>query len=506
MTKHLIAVALTFVLAACGNSDSRRSELTSNDTAPVAADATVSTVRSSVSKNPLIAGQIQSASVTLTSTASLQDLVVEIRIYDSVSNGMYAMKILSPVSIAAGAQQTLTFDFQSPADMPPGQYDIRVGVWDGAWTRTYLYEVRDHFTVNAPPTSPQVSIVSSSVSQNPLTAGQLQSTSIVLTSPTALQGLIVDIRIYNSATNALYTKGSFSPVSIVAGAQQQLTFEFQSPASMPPGQYDVRVGVWNSSWDTLLYETRNPFTVGGTSFVMNCDYEVLLSAGSYNVQNNQWGRGGITNYSQCVANGGVAADGSVSARWTWTWPNPPGSSEIKAYPAIVFGQKPGYAPTPNTHLPKQINTISQVTSSWSTHSSYTGTGQLTFDMWLTRDGLRYDSFDHTPITHEVMIAVEPYNGYGLTNRNPATFVEDITINGVHYKTYKMDGVLRWRFLVFEMQSPMISGSLDLKPLFDYLKIRGFIQGTEYLSSIEFGSEVQEGTGDVTVDSFKATVQ
>ena len=88
--------------------------------------------------------------------------------------------------------------------------------------------------------------------------------------------------------------------------------------------------------------------------------------------------------------------------------------------------------------------------------------------------------------------------------------EEIVINGVLYRVHKTDDhphgeSQTWRFLVFKMQTPMVSGSLDFKPLFDYLRSRGFIQGDEYLSSIEFGSEVVQGTGDVTVDSFKATV-
>jgi hypothetical protein len=126
-----------------------------------------------------------------------------------------------------------------------------------------------------------------------------------------------------------------------------------------------------------------------------------------------------------------------------------------------------------------------------------GRGQLTFDLWLTQDAIPR-SFPATPITHEIMVAVEPYG------------VEEIVINGVRYKTYKADnfppGVeQQWRFLVFQMLTPMGSGTLDFKPLFDYLKVRGFIQGDEYLSSMELGSEVEHGSGDVTVDSFKATV-
>jgi uncharacterized protein YcfL len=352
-----------------------------------------------------------------------------------------------------------------------------------------------------------VSIVSSSVSKNPLVAGEVQRASVTLTSTTTMQDMIVDIRIYDSA-NTRYALKTFSPVTLPAGAQVVLTYDFPSPADLPPGQYNVQVGVWDTTWKTWLYETRNPFSVTRTPFTMNCQDDAWLTAGSYAVQNNQWGRGPITDYSQCVAMGGVAADGSVSARWTWRWPAEPG--EVKGYPAIVFGQKPGSPLTPNTNLPRQVNAISQLTSSWSTRSTYTGRGQLTFDLWLTRDANRYPSFPQTPITHEIMVAVEPYGNYGL-DRNPAWFVEEITINGVRYKTYKADdfppgGSQRWRFLVFQMLTPMTQGTLDFKPLFDYLKSRGFIVGDEYLSSIEFGTEPVEGTGEVTVDSFKATVR
>jgi len=355
--------------------------------------------------------------------------------------------------------------------------------------------------------APTVSIVSSSVSKNPLVAGEVQRASVTLTSTTAMQDMIVDIRIYDSA-NTQRARKEFYPVTLPACTEVTLTYDFPSPSDLPPGQYNVQVGVWDTSWNTWLYETRDTFSVTRTAFTMNCRDDAWLTAGSYAVENNQWGRGPITDYSQCVGLGGLAADGSVSARWTWRWPAEPG--EVKGYPAIVFGQKPGYPVTPNTNLPRQVNAISQLTSSWSTRSIYTGRGQLTFDLWLTRDANRYPSFPQTPITHEIMVAVEPYGGYGL-DRNPAWFVEEITINGVRYRTYKADNFppgasQQWRFLVFQMLTPMTQGTLEFKPLFDYLKSRGFITGAEYLSSLEFGTEPVEGTGEVTVDAFKATVR
>ncbi len=499
MPRQFFAFILTLALVACSNNENSAVSEVATLTA-----SSVSIVSTSISKNPLIAGEVQSASVTLTSTTTLQNMIVDIRIYDAANN-RHARKEFYPVTLSAGAQQTLTYDFQSPPDLPPGQYNVQIGVWDTSW-KTWLYETRDVFTVNAHTATPKVSIVSTSVSKNPLVAGEVQSASVTLTSTTTLQDMIVDIRIYDSA-NTMRARKEFYPVTLSAGAQQTLTYDFQSPPDLPPGQYNVQIGVWDTSWKTWLYETRSPFMVSGTSFVMNCQEGVRLPAGSYVVENNQWGRGSITDYSQCVANGGIAADGSVSARWTWRWPAEPG--EVKGYPAIVFGQKPGYTATPNSNLPMQVNALTQVTSSWSTRSTYTGRGQLTFDLWLTRDAIPRNYFNDVPITHEIMVAVESYGGYG--QENPAWFVEEITIDGIRYKVYKADdfppgGAKRWRFLVFRMLTPMVAGTLEFKPLFDYLKARGLIQGDEYLSSIEFGTEPVEGTGEVTVDSFKATVR
>lgn len=355
--------------------------------------------------------------------------------------------------------------------------------------------------------APTVSIMSSSVSRATLTAGQVQSASVTLTATTALQGLIVDIRIYRASDNSMFATKNFSPVNLSAGVQLPLTFDYSSPLDMPPGQYDIQVGVWDTSWKTYLYETRDSFTVGGQSSPLYCQDGDRPSSGSYMVENNQWGKDGVTGgFSQCVAMTGAGADGSVSALWTWTWPS--GPNEVKGYPAIVFGQKPGYSATPQSNLPIRLDVATHVTTSWATRGAYTGQGQLTFDLWLTRDGVPHDRFVDTPITHEIMVTLESYGGYGL-DRNPAWFVEERTINGVDYKIYKADGFgtppQTWRFLVFQVQGPMTQGSLEFKPLFDYLKTQGFIQGNEYLASIELGSEAVEGSGAIFVDAFKATV-
>ena len=50
---------------------------------------------------------------------------------------------------------------------------------------------------------------------------------------------------------------------------------------------------------------------------------------------------------------GVKSSSTIAARWTWQWPS--GPNEVKGYPAIVFGQKPGYAATPGSGLPRRLD-------------------------------------------------------------------------------------------------------------------------------------------------------
>lgn len=172
------------------------------------------------------------------------------------------------------------------------------------------------------------------------------------------------------------------------------------------------------------------------TYSMNCQESLTIAAGSYVLENNLWGKDGVTGpYSQCVGMGGLNADGSVSARWNWSWSA--GPSDVKGYPALVYGQKPGYQSTPNSNLPKRLDLMNTATTSWSSTSTYTGTGHLAYDIWLTSDAQYHGGFLNTPITHEIMIAVEPYGGYGL-NRNPAWYMEDVVIGGILYKIYKAE--------------------------------------------------------------------
>ena len=58
------------------------------------------------------------------------------------------------------------------------------------------------------------------------------------------------------------------------------------------------------------------------------------SFGPYLLQNNTWGQGDITDFSQCI----FTTSDSIFG-WNWDWPNI--GNNVKAYPEIIFGKNHG---------------------------------------------------------------------------------------------------------------------------------------------------------------------
>jgi hypothetical protein len=512
--------------------------------APLPGVVKVSVVSSAISKTTLAAGETQSIVVKLSSATSLSNLIADIRIYDS-KNVMVVRKGFD-VSIAAGGTVTLSYDYQTLSSMPAGVYNVQVGVWSSTWL-TYLYEMRDTFTVGAgttttPVTTAPVTITdpvtstspvtgtgtkiylpSATVSKTTIAAGQVQTASVSVYSPTA-QMLNVGIKFVD--LNGKFLLETSMPTTFAAGQTKLFKVDFALSGDAPAGMYSLAVGVFNSDYSvTHVYESglakfqvtaitqpvvaaTGPMPANNLSMISEVD--AYLYGGPYFVQNNMWGIVGLPagSYWEKSGIGPLTSNKSISARWQWQFPN--GPNEVKGYPAIGFGKKPGAAATPGSNLPKLVDSVISSICTWDTQSVYTGKGQLTYDLWLVRDAQNYPNFPQTPITHEIMLTVDAFGGYGAM-RNPAWYFSSTVIDGISYRVWKADnfggGGQSWRFIVLQMVNPvhMTKGSIDFKHVFSYLKAAGLITGQEYLSSIEFGNEMEEGTGDVLVKDFKAEV-
>ncbi len=244
-------------------------------------------------------------------------------------------------------------------------------------------------------------------------------------------------------------------------------------------------------------ETAVPASAAASAVELNCEDQAVLDDGSFRVENNTWGKGDLTGWSQCIglkAN----ADGTAAARWKWDWPA--SGSNVKAYPEVIYGQKPGGTST-TPDLPRQVNGLNELVVSYDYTTTTSGSGNLAFDVWLT-DTDNPDTFGVPPITTELMIWVDNFGSLGPGGN----WEEVIKIDGVPYSLYTAknwgDG---WDYVAFVMTEPQ-TGDINVVSFLKYMKEKGLITGEEYVASVEFGNEVVGGKGETFLNMFSVSVR
>lgn len=230
-----------------------------------------------------------------------------------------------------------------------------------------------------------------------------------------------------------------------------------------------------------------------------CSDGDVLTEGEYRVENNAWGKGSLTGWSQCVGLG-RGPDGSVAARFTWDWPDV--GTNVKAYPELIFGYKPGSSAT-TSYLPMQVSAVEECTVRYDLSITHSGVGNIAFDIWLT-DTDRPASFSVPPITHEVMIWLQSYGEM----KPGGTLRERTMMSGTAYDVFVGEQFgSGWRYIAFNrVDTPRSIDTLAILPFLEYVQQEGLISGAEYLSSIEFGNEIVAGAGDTRIRSYEVSVR
>jgi hypothetical protein len=276
---------------------------------------------------------------------------------------------------------------------------------------------------------------------------------------------------------------------------------------------------------------------------------------AYWIEDGVWGAGGLTRGTYTGMNGtqyeqstgvspNMGPNGEVSFRMTWKWPT--GTTEVKSYPSVVSGAKPGWynswttpggfnvrllngtdstiyptGATPGTFFPLQLPIASLKSSfSYSHLATPTGRGHLSYDIWLQSSPTQAYGFGAAPITHEIMIPLNNWGDYGkhLVGRNPAWYSHDATIDGRLFHVYvnkDASGVVRpnfgggWKFVVFQPDAFIPPGTtLDIAKFVNYVATQKDSAGTpwgngnEHMVSIELGVEPVDGVGDLQINNYR----
>jgi hypothetical protein len=247
-----------------------------------------------------------------------------------------------------------------------------------------------------------------------------------------------------------------------------------------------------------LTSTFTPVPTLG-SISMNCQDGAVIESGAYRAENNTWGKSNLTGWTQCI---GIEVDSEevLSGQWTWDWLEFGGG--VKAYPEVIFGQKPGTRST-TIDLPKRIADIEAIIVTYDVASTNTGTGNVAFDIWLT-DTQNPDTFGAPPITHEIMIWLDTTEGM----QPGGDYIGQAIIDDTPYHFLVGDNWGDgWRYIAFKrVEMQLGSGSLDLASFFAYLKSEGLVSGEEYVASVEFGNEVVNGAGETILRRYEVVVR
>jgi hypothetical protein len=228
------------------------------------------------------------------------------------------------------------------------------------------------------------------------------------------------------------------------------------------------------------------------------DYE-RIKLGEFVLFNNVWNKGDRTDYTQCIFAQNTTPPSTMG--WRWDWPGDAG--QIQAYPELIYGDSPWDAEPPTGGLPLPVsNRDLRVTYDASVEA--TGEWNMAFEMWLTSDPL---PAEHT-ITDEVMIWV------ARNDLMPGPLVHDIVaLDSITYTVHFSPGhgdasggsSATWSYIAFVAREPQFSGTLNMGSFLGYLLEAQMIEEDRYIASLEFGTELESGTGEFVLFHYEITL-
>ncbi len=222
-----------------------------------------------------------------------------------------------------------------------------------------------------------------------------------------------------------------------------------------------------------------------------CEAFGSITLGKYWVNNNLWGQDSGSG-SQCAWD--TKSGASIGWGTSWTWSGQ--SNSVKSYTSSVLGWHWGWK-TSGHELPVRLNAGRDLYTDVSYQVSGSGTMNVAYDLWL-HDISNPGSSDNP--TDEVMIWTYRSGGAGPLGTLQGT----VTIAGTSWDLYR--GNIGWNVFSFVRQSNTTSATLHAQDFLNNLISRGWMSNTKYLSSIQHGTEVFTGSGQLDVTNYTADIR
>ena len=219
----------------------------------------------------------------------------------------------------------------------------------------------------------------------------------------------------------------------------------------------------------------------------NCNGWSQFTIGSYLVENNVWGQGNITDFTQCIYRTGSGDD--IHFGWNWNWPI--GNSDVKAYPEVIFGKKPWESSSTDAALPIKIQNLDELYVVYDLDMVATGSYNLAFEFWVTIDSMSSE----TGITTEVIIWMD-----NILIGPAGNIIGRVTFDGFDYYLYQANWD-SWTYFAFISAVPQYSGVLGVHNFVNHLVSQDMLDPNEYFSDFELGNEVVYGMGKTDIRQY-----
>ncbi|NEU59615.1 hypothetical protein [Paenibacillus sp. ALJ109b] len=143
--------------------------------------------------------------------------------------------------------------------------------------------------------------------------------------------------------------------------------------------------------------------------------------------------------------------------------------------------------------------------SYSKASNTTGEYNNAYDIWLHDIGNA--TWSSTP-TEEIMIWNDWTSGVGPIG---SKVFSDVSIGGQIYDLYRGEitdnGVHQWWVYSFLKKSKSPNNySINVKNFTDYLISKSYFTNSKYVSSVEYGTEITKGSGQINYSNWYVNVQ
>lgn len=222
----------------------------------------------------------------------------------------------------------------------------------------------------------------------------------------------------------------------------------------------------------------------------------VYSAFGWYVLNNVWNPGPLvygTDYT--VGSSYDPTDLTDGVTFHWAFPlTTTAFPTIIAYPEVIFGPAPmsgGAKPTDTGGLfPIQVSEIVELTADYAVAIEGNTAGfNVAFDIWLTD----VPNGGPSSVTNEVMVwvhkgGVTPYGQLvGTYDEGP--------VSASIYVSHSGD----WTYTAVVLDEDRLAGEISVSGVLARLQALGIVSPTEYLASLELGSEIVSGAGSLTID-------